>query len=62
MPGEKTNINPQDERKVNIHEENELDYWTKQFGVTADQLRAAVDKVGVSVAAVERELRSAPPI
>jgi hypothetical protein len=42
---------------VNVHEKYELVYWTKKFGVTPDQLRMAVKKVGTSAAAVERELK-----
>jgi len=34
-----------------------MDYWSKKFGVTPDQLLNAVKRVGPSAAAVERELR-----
>jgi hypothetical protein len=42
MPDDKTKTRPQDASKINVHESYELEYWTKKFGVTADQLRAAV--------------------
>ena len=57
MPDDKMQKAPQDASRINVHEKYEVEYWTKKFGVTADQLRDAVAKVGVSAAAVERELR-----
>jgi hypothetical protein len=45
-----------DRSKVNIHEPWEVDYWTKKWGITAQQLRSAVAEVGVSAAAVARHL------
>jgi stage III sporulation protein SpoIIIAA len=39
-----------------MSEDDEVAYWTKKFGVTKQQLQAVVDKTGVSVAAVEKEL------
>ena len=56
MPDDKAQKAPQDASRINVHEDYEVQYWTKEFGVTADQLRAAVQKVGVSAAAVEQEL------
>jgi Protein of unknown function (DUF3606) len=56
MADDKSKRAPQDASRVNIHEDYELQYWTKKFGVTAEQLRAAVAKVGVSASAVEEEL------
>ena len=48
---------PQDRNKINLNEEYEVQYWSKKFGVTPEQLREAVAKVGTSVAAVETELK-----
>ena len=45
-----------DRSRINVHEDYEFQYWTKKFGVTPEQLSAAVGKIGVSAAAVEREL------
>jgi hypothetical protein len=56
VPDDKTKTGPQDASRINIHEKYEVDYWTKKFGVTPDQLRAAVSKVGTSARAVEEEL------
>lgn len=49
----------QDRTRVNIHEDHEIRYWTQKFGVSQDQLKAAVQKVGPSAAAVEKELKAA---
>jgi len=57
MSDDKTKTAPQDASKINIHEDYEVRYWTKRFGVTPEQLREAVAKVGTSAAAVETELK-----
>ena len=56
MPDDKTKKGPQDRDRVNIHEPYEVEYRTKEWGVTPDELRRAVKKVGTSAAAVEKEL------
>ena len=48
---------PQDRSRVNVNEDWELRYWTKEFGVSEQQLRDAVKKVGVSADAVRKELQ-----
>ena len=50
---------PEDSSRINVHQEHELRYWTLKFGVTAERLKEAVSKVGVSADAVARELASA---
>lgn len=47
---------PQDASKVNVHESWEREYWSKKFGVTAEQLEAAVKAVGTSAKKVEEHL------
>ncbi|MFC4687962.1 DUF3606 domain-containing protein [Epilithonimonas pallida] len=47
---------PQDASKINVHEAWELEYWSKELGVTKQQLKEAVMAVGTSVAAVKRYL------
>lgn len=56
MSDDKKKKIPQDATKVNIHEPYEVEYWSKKFGVTPSQLKAAVAKVGVSAAAVAKHL------
>jgi hypothetical protein len=36
----------------------EIRYWSEKFDVSAEQLKAAVKKVGSSVSAVEKELKA----
>jgi hypothetical protein len=43
---------PQDSSRINVNEEWELRYWTKKFGVSEEELKAAVNKVGVKADAV----------
>ncbi len=57
MPNDKPTTGPQDPSRINIQEKHELEYWTKTLGVTSDQLRAAIAKVGTSATAVETELK-----
>ncbi|MCK1288960.1 DUF3606 domain-containing protein [Bradyrhizobium sp. 44] len=46
-----------DRSKINMHEDFEVKYWTKQLGVSRDELQKAVDKVvGSSAAAVRKQL------
>ena len=54
---DKTKTGPQDAKRINIHEDYEVRYWTKHLGCTPEQLKAAVGKVGVMAEAVEAELK-----
>ncbi|SFT46016.1 Protein of unknown function [Chryseobacterium formosense] len=47
---------PQDANKVNVNESWELDYWSKELGVTKERLKEAVKAVGTSAAAVQKYL------
>jgi hypothetical protein len=44
---------------ISLDHQQEINYWTDYFGVTPEQLREAVGKVGNSAEAVERELAKA---
>jgi hypothetical protein len=57
MSDDKSLRTPADAQRVNVGEDYEVRYWTDKWNVTAEQLRAAVDKVGVMADDVERELR-----
>jgi hypothetical protein len=50
---------PQDRARINVHEDYELRYWTRAFGVSADELRQAVQAVGVMRDDVARHLGKA---
>jgi hypothetical protein len=47
---------PADRSKINMHEDWEVKYWTKELGVDKAQLQKLVAKVGNSAAAVRQEL------
>ena len=57
MSDDKSNRGPQDASRINVNEDYEVRYWTKKFGCTAEQLRAAVKAAGVSAKAVEAHLK-----
>jgi hypothetical protein len=59
MADDLKNRGAQDRARVNIHEDHEVVYWTKKWGVSKVQLAAAVKKAGVSADAVARELGKA---
>ena len=50
---------PQDRSRINIHEEWEVRYWTKELGITEERLRALVARVGPSVDAVRKAATAA---
>ena len=52
----KTKTGSPDNKLINTSENYEVEYWSKEFGVSAEQLRAAVKAVGNSVAAVKKHL------
>ena len=59
MADDPTKKRPQDSSRVNVNEKYELQYWADRFGVTPDRVRQAVEKVGTSAEAVEREITRA---
>lgn len=58
MSDDLSNRGPQDRSRINVNEAHELRYWTRELGVSEEQLRAAVKAVGVSAAAVRAALRT----
>ena len=56
MSDDKQKTGPQDSSRINTSEDYEVRYWNKKFGVTPDELRAAVKAVGSSAKAVEAHL------
>ncbi|EMR4172575.1 hypothetical protein HMPREF3069_20905 [Achromobacter xylosoxidans] len=58
MSDDLQNRGPQDRSRINVSEAHELRYWTKEFGVTEDQLRKVVQAVGVSASAVREHLKN----
>ena len=60
MADDLKNRGAQDRSRVNIHEDYEVQYWTKKWGVSKEQLAEAVQKAGVSAEAVARQLGKTP--
>ena len=56
MADDKTNRGAQDRTRVNMSEDYEVEYWTSKWGVSRDQLAAAVNKVGAMAADAAKEL------
>ncbi len=56
MADDRTNRGTPDRLRINIHEPYEMRYWTQALGVSEEQLKAAVAKVGVMADAVRRHL------
>jgi len=50
------NRGPQDRSRINLHEKWEVQYWTKELGVTEEELEQAVKQAGNSVNAVREHL------
>ncbi len=58
MSDDKTKVGGQDRARINLAEDYEVADWSKKFGVTPEQLKAAVAAVGDRVEDVERHLSS----
>ena len=41
-----------DRRRINVHQDHEVQYWSHQLGITPEQLRQAVRAVGPTASAV----------
>jgi hypothetical protein len=50
------NNGAQDRSKINVHEKWEVEYWTKELGVTKEQLEQAVKTAGTGAEAVRQHL------
>jgi Protein of unknown function (DUF3606) len=59
MADDKSKRGQQDRNRINLNEDYEVQYWCEKFGVSPEQLRQAVQKVGSSPAAVEQTLKGA---
>jgi Protein of unknown function (DUF3606) len=59
MADDLKNRGAQDRARVNVNEDHEVRYWTQKWGVSKEQLAAAVNKVGVAADSVARELGKA---
>ena len=51
-----------DRKRIDVNEAYELTYWSAKFGVTKEQLKAAIQKVGPIAEDVARKLAGTPPV
>ena len=56
MPDNPKAVGKPDRDRINVNEDYELRDWSKSLGVSADQLKETVRKVGPMVADVRRAL------
>ena len=47
---------PQDAQRVNVNQDHELRYWSQKFGVSTEQLKKVVGRVGPMADDVERAI------
>jgi ribosomal protein S6E (S10) len=52
---------PQDYDRINVLVESEVAYWSKELGVTREQLARAIEEVGERVVDVKRQLGLSGP-
>jgi hypothetical protein len=57
MSDDKSKSQGQDRQRINVNQDYELRDWSKKFGVTPEELKRAVAKVGDRAVDVERELK-----
>jgi hypothetical protein len=57
MADDKTKKGPADRKRINIHEDYEVEYWSGHFHVKPNELRELVSKHGVMVEDVEKAVK-----
>jgi hypothetical protein len=55
---DKRNTGRPDRDRINLEEDYEVQYWSEKFGVSIEELAAAVKKVGPMASDVQRELKT----
>jgi hypothetical protein len=53
---DKSKVERVNRERINPAEAYEMEYWSKKFGVTYEQLKSAIRAVGNSIAAIEKRL------
>jgi hypothetical protein len=56
MADDLNNRGPQDRSRISLAEKWEVQYWTRELGVSEDELREIIQQAGNSVAAVRQQL------
>lgn len=57
MSDDKSKSGGQDRKRISVNEDYEVRDWSKKFGVTPEELKAAVKAVGNDAATVESHLK-----
>jgi len=57
MPDDRSKRGPQDRNRINLNEDYEVRYWAEKFGVSEEELKAAVKRAGNNPVAVEQDLK-----
>jgi hypothetical protein len=57
MSDNKSQRGSPDNKRIDIHDPDEVRHWSKSLGVTPEQLKAAVARVGTSAEKVRDSLR-----
>jgi hypothetical protein len=53
----KNKVGNPDRGRINVKENYEVEYWTKELGINAEELRKAVEKAGTSAEEVRKYLK-----
>lgn len=53
----KSKTGKSDDSRINVNESYELQYWSKKFNISRDQLKEAVKTAGTLVTDVEKHLK-----
>lgn len=57
MSDDKSNRGSPDRKRIDMNDPDEVRHWTKSLGVTPEELKAAVERVGTSAEKVRESLR-----
>ena len=57
MSDDKTQRDAPDNTRIDIHDPDEVRHWSQSLGVTAEQLKEAVARVGTSSIELDHEVR-----
>ena len=58
MADDQKSIGNPDRQRINVNQDYEVRDWAKKFGVTAEELKTAVAKVGNQAADVESHFKN----
>jgi hypothetical protein len=57
MSDDKSQRGAPDNKRIDVHDPDEVRHWSKSLGVTPEQLKEAVARVGTSAEKVRESLR-----